>query len=146
MKKIMIILAMIVTVATSAFAGEEKIDQKVVEAFKKEFTGASEESWLVKKNVYQVSFTYNGRKISAFYDKKGYLLGVTRYILSTDLPYFLQKELKEYYEEYWVTGLFELSNEEGTSYYVTLQNADSKIILSSKEQNSWEFFNEYKNQ
>jgi hypothetical protein len=145
MKKIIISLVMVFTVAASAFAGDEKIDQRVSKAFQKEFSAAQNAMWSVQNNMYKVTFSYYDRTISAFYDKKGYLLGVTRYMLSTELPYYLQKELKEYYNEYWVTNLFELSNENGTSYHVVLQNAEETLILSSNEQNNWELFNHYKN-
>ncbi len=145
MKKIIISLVMVFTVAASAFAGDEKIDQRVAKAFQKEFSAAQDAKWSVNKNVYQVTFRYYDRTISAFYDKKGYLLGVSRYMLSTELPYYLQKELKEYYNNYWVVGLFELSNENGTSYHVTLKNAEETVILSSTKENTWELYNQYKN-
>ena len=135
---------MVFTVAASAFAGDEKIDQRVIKAFEKEFFAAQHATWSVNKNVYQVTFDYYDKTISAYYDKKGSLLGVIRHMLTTDLAYYLQKELKEYFNDYWVTNLFELSNESGTSYYVTLQNAEGTLILSSKEQNSWEVFNQNK--
>ena len=145
MKKIIISLVMVFTVAASAFAGDEKIDQRVSKAFQKEFSAAQDAKWSVNKNIYQVTFSYYDRTISAFYDKKGYLLGVSRYMLSTELPYYLQKELKEYYNSYWVVGLFELSNENGTSYHVTLKNAEETVILSSTKENDWELYNQYKN-
>ena len=136
---------MVFTVAASAFAGDKNIDEKITKAFEKEFSAAQGATWSVKNDVYQVTFNYYDRTISAFYDKKGSLLGVTRYMLSTDLPYYLQKELKEYYTEYWVTDLFELSNENGTSYFVTLKNSAETVVLSSNTQNGWELFNQYKN-
>src|SRR5512138_1394412 len=106
MKQIIISLIVVLTLAANAFAGDERIDQRVCKAFQKEFSAAQNAKWTVKKNGYQVTFSYYDRTISAFYDKKGYLLGVTRYMLATELPYYLQKELKEYYSEYWVTNLF----------------------------------------
>lgn len=145
MKKIIISLVIVFTVAASAFAGDEQIDQKVSKAFQKEFSAAQNALWSVINNVYKVTFSYYDRSISAYYDKKGHLLGVTKYMLSTELPYYLQRELKEYYNNYWVANLFELSNENGTTYYVTLQNAEGKIVLSSGGQNSWEWYNGFSN-
>lgn len=138
-------LVMVFTVAASAFAGDENINEKIVKAFKKEFSVAQDATWSVKNNVYQVTFNYYDRIISAYYDKKGYLLGVSRNLLSTELPYYLRKELKEYYKEYWIANLFELSNENGTSYFVTLRNSTETKVLSSNAQNGWELFNQYKN-
>jgi hypothetical protein len=145
MKKIIISLVMVFTVAASAFAGDEKIDQRVSKAFEKEFSAAKDAVWSVSNNLYKVTFSYYNKTISAFYDKKGSLLGVTRYMLSTELPYYLQKELREYYNKYWVANLFELSKEDGTSYHVILQNAEETVILSSSEYNDWELFNHYRN-
>ena len=136
---------MVFTVAASAFAGDGNIDEKISKAFQKEFRAAQNPVWSVQNNMYKVTFSYYDKTISAFYDKKGYLLGVTRFILSTELPYFLQKELKQYHSEYWIANLFELSNENGTSYHVVLQNAKETMILSSSEQNNWELYNAYKN-
>jgi len=145
MKKIIISLVMVLSVAASAFAGEENIDQHVTKAFEKEFSAAQNATWTITNNVYQVTFSYYDKMISAFYDKKGNLLGVSRYMLSTELPYYLQKELKEYYKDYWIVGLFEMSKERRTNYYVTLKNAEETVILSSTGQNGWEIYNQYKN-
>ena len=146
MKKIIMSLVMVITVAASAFAGDVKVDQRVAKAFQKEFSAAKDATWSVQDNLYKVTFTYYDKIISAFYDKKGFLIGVTRYILSTELPYYLQKELRSYYDDYWITNLFELSKESGTSYHVTLKSAEETIILSARENNNnWELFKHYKN-
>src|SRR5262245_29478419 len=122
MKKIIISLVMVITAAASAFASDIQVNAKISKAFKKEFSAATNASWSMENNVYKATFNYYGKTISAFYDKKGYLIGVTRNMLSTDLPYYLQKELKEYYNDYWLVNLFELSKENGTSYHVVLKN------------------------
>ena len=145
MKKIIISLVTVFTVTADAFARDENIDEKIAKAFEKDFSAVQDARWSVKNNVYQVTFNYYDKTISAIYDKKGYLLGVTRYMLSTELPYYLQKKLKEYYNDYWVANLFELSNENGTSYHVTLQNAKETPVLSSSGENTWELYNQYRN-
>jgi len=66
-------------------------------------------------------------------------------MISTELPYYLQKELKEYYNEYWIVSLFELSKDSGTSYHAVLKNAEETIVISSSENNNWELFNHHKN-
>ena len=142
MKKILTVLAIMITVTTTAFAGE-KIDQKVLDAFQKEFAGAKDATWQERNNFYEVTFEYNGERVFAFYNSKAELICVTRYILSTELPFYLQKSLKKNYADFWITDLFELSNEEGMSYYITLQNADNKIILESKDHSNWKLFREY---
>ena len=146
MKKIIISLVMVLTAFASAFAGEENIDQRVVKAFGKEFTKAKDVKWSVEAHLYKATFTYRDNIISAYYDKNARLISVIRHMLSTDLPYHLQRELKEYYSDYWVTNLFEMTKENAISYHVVLKNAAETIILSSSDEQSWEIFKQFENQ
>ena len=56
---------------------------------------------------------------SAFYSKKVNCSAMTRYISSLDLPLSLQTNLKKSYSDYWISDLFEVSNNDGTAYYIT---------------------------
>ena len=62
---------------------------------------------------------------------------MTRNISSLELPISLQANLKNNYSKYWISDLFEVSNQEGTSYYITMENADSKIVLKSSGNGRW---------
>jgi hypothetical protein len=65
---------------------------------------------------------------------------VCRYISSLSLPFALQNNLKKNYSDLWVSDLFEMATKEGTSYYVTLENADGKVVLSSTDGTTWSVF------
>jgi hypothetical protein len=65
------------------------------------------------------------------------MIAMTRFISSLDLPLSLQTNLKKEYGNYWISDLFELSNSEGTSYYITLENADTKVVLKSGGNENW---------
>jgi len=140
MKKILLAITLMLTSIAYVFAGDEKINQQVVHAFSREFSAAQDAAWQSRDNYYRVDFNMEGERMVAFYSTKAELLGVTRHILSTKLPGYLQKSLKKDYASYWITDLLELSNEEGLSYYVTLQNADETIILESKDSLYWTLF------
>ena len=145
MKKVFVAIAMVFSSVAYSFAGETEIDQKLINVFRAEFAGAQDATWEAHSNFYQVSFTQEGKKFFAFYSKSRNLIGLAHYVLSTDLPGHLQAQLRHSYADYWIADLFELKNDEGNSYYVTLQNAHGKIVLESKELNSWEVFRKYKN-
>jgi uncharacterized protein YegP (UPF0339 family) len=130
MKKMIVTLAIAIS-SFSAFANDENVNQKVLDAFNTEFTTAKEVEWSAGPDYYKATFNYNGKYVFAFYSENGELLGMTRYISPSDLPLSLQTNLKKNYEGYWVSDLFEVSKNEGTSYYITLENADAKIILNS---------------
>lgn len=138
MKKIIITLAIALS-TFSSFAGEvkESVSTRVLDAFKTEFVSASDVTWTTGPNFYKAEFVYNSQHVSAFYSTEGELLGTTRYISSLDLPINLQTGLKKSYSNYWISDLFEVSNAEGTGYYITLENADSKIVLKSTGGQSW---------
>ena len=132
MKKIMIALVILITVMrTRAFANEIIVKQEVLNAFKIEYSSAKDVNWTVGENYYKASFTMNDQKLFAFYTIDGEFLALTRYVSSLELPENIQNSLRKQFKEKWITDLFEVVNSEGTLYYATLENADSKIILKS---------------
>src|SRR3954467_5090513 len=117
MKKIMMMLVLVLTVGTSfASTGEEAISKQALNAFKKEFAGATEAAWTVGSNYYKVTFSLNDQKLFAYYNAQGEFLAVTRNISSLQLPLTLQTSLKRSYNSYWITHLFEVAKNNGTNY------------------------------
>ncbi len=140
MKKMILSLAIAFT-TLSAFAGEdENVSQKVLNAFKNEFINANQVEWTVADNYYKASFVYNEKYVFAYYNTDGELLGMTRYISTADLPIHLQMNLKKKYNNYWVGDLFEVAKNDATSYYLTIENADSQIVLKSTGGSDWSVF------
>jgi hypothetical protein len=141
MKKIMMMLAMVVTLTTTyAFTGEEAINKQALKAFKTEFASATDAAWTVGKDYYKVTFTMNQQKLFAYYSTTGEFMAVTRFISSFNLPINLQSSLKKSYSNYWISDLFEMAHPDGTAYYVTLETADSKIVFKSTDGNKWTLY------
>ncbi len=122
MKKIIVTLAIALS-TLSSFAGEVKVSSKVLDAFNSSFASATEITWTSTSNYYKASFVFNEQHVFAFYSADGELMGLTRNISSLDLPLTLQTSLKKDYSNYWISDLFEVSNSEGTGYYITVENA-----------------------
>ena len=135
MKKMIIAAAMFVSL--SAFANDEKVSPKVLNAFNTEFTTAQEVEWTTTNEYYRASFDMNGAKVFAFYNMDGELMGLTRNISSSQLPVNLQASLKKNYSGYWISDLFEVANNNGNSYYVTLENGEKKVVLNSANGSDW---------
>jgi len=112
-------------------AQDIKVSAAVVNSFQSSFGSADNVKWKDAGTYIKADFTMNGQYVTAFYDQSANLIGVTKNISPVQLPVTLQTNLKQAYEDYWVSELFELSNENGTSYYVTVEDGDSKIILKS---------------
>jgi hypothetical protein len=142
MKKMMMAMGLMLTMGiTSVFAGEEKISPGVLESFKKEFSTAQEVSWVAGNNYYRAAFKINDQNIFAYYTLDEELAGVARYISSIQLPINLLANLKNDYGRYWISDLFEVSNSDGTHYYVTLENSEVSLILKSTNGSEWKFYN-----
>ena len=143
MKKMMLTLA-IVAGSLGAFAGEKDVNPNVLNAFKTEFNTAREVEWTVGSNYYRATFVYNEKHVFAYYNENGELLGLTRYLSALDLSISLQANLKKNYSTYWISDLFEVAKNDGTAYYLTLENADTKIVLKSSDSSNWNMYNKVK--
>src|SRR4030095_9704794 len=139
MKKITIILAMALTTSTAfAFTGGETINSQALNTFNSEFIQATDATWTGNKDFDKVTFTMNDQQFVAYYTKSGEFMAVTRNISSVQLPANLKKGLKKLMSNYWITDLFEVTNNlDETSRYVTLETADSKTILRSNNGRHW---------
>lgn len=141
MKKIitMLVLASIL-IANTAFAKEkESINEKIQSAFKEEFSQATLVNWSKSDNYYKAEFTLHNDVMTAYYNESAELMGVTRNLLSIDLPITLQFSLKKDYDNYWISDLFEFSRKDDNGYFVTIENADTKIVLQS-EGSVWKLY------
>ena len=139
MKKLILTLAVVVS-SLCSFAGEVNVSTRVLDAFKNDFASAKEISWTTTNDYYKANFVFNDQYVTAFYNLDGELIGMTRYISSLDLPLNLQTKLKNSYSSFWISDLFEVSNQDGTSYYITLENAGSKIVLKSNGSDGWKTY------
>jgi len=136
MKKLIIMLAIAIS-TVNAFAGEVTVNQKVLDAFKTEFSTATDVQWSVGANYYMATFNYNEKYVFAYFSEDGELFGITRHITQGNLPMNLQSNLKKNYDDYWVTDLVEVSKSDGTYYYITLENADTQLVLKSSGGSTW---------
>lgn len=119
--------------------GVNDIPQEIKASLCQSFQKAEVIDWSYFQGIYKVSFIYYGERVQAFFDRDGQLKATSRYMLSTQLPIKLASELKNNYGAYWISDLFEFSSDEGTSYYVTLNSADTRIVLKSTE-NGWSVY------
>jgi hypothetical protein len=128
-------------ISTSIASWGDEVPCDVVSAFKKDFSSASDVKWSDKTFFFEVEFTYDERRVFAFYSLEGKFMGLYHHISSTELPEYLRKSIMENHPGYWITELFKSSRKSGNSYYLTLQNADDKIMFRSHEGADWKMIN-----
>jgi hypothetical protein len=148
MKKSILSMALVLLLGVSStFANDsEGVNQKVASSFKKEFANAKDVKWESSKDYVKATFTLNGQVLFAYYSENGDMLAMTRNITSSQLPIVLLNDLKKEYSNFWITDLFEMAAGNETAYYVTLESADSIVVLKSNNSTSWEQFKKEKKQ
>ena len=140
MKRLLVILTIALSlVSLSSFANGEDVSPRAVKSFNKSFKNATEVKWTVTDNYFKADFALNGQYVSAFYNEDGGMIALTRNLSSLQLPIALQADLKSNYNCYWISNVLEVANEEGTSYYITLETADEQLTLKSSG-DSWSTF------
>jgi hypothetical protein len=136
-------LFILLTVMSSFFAqaannnNNDDVAPAAIKAFSRTFSNASEVSWTASENLYKVSFQVAGQYASAYYNNAGSLVVVTRNISPLQLPVVLLANVKKDYAQQWISDLVEVSDETGTFYYITLEDAGQRIILKSDGPANW---------
>ncbi|MBN8853952.1 MAG: hypothetical protein BGO55_10470 [Sphingobacteriales bacterium 50-39] len=146
MKKVTIIALMVITIASSAFAGDNNaLDFKGADAFKKSFPQATEVSYTVKKDFTEVNFTWHSLKLQAFFDRTGNYIGLSREISVKDLPLSYVININKEYKGFDITEAIEFDHSEnGLSYYVTVIKEDRKYVLNVATDGSISVFKKMK--
>ncbi|HVZ55623.1 MAG TPA: hypothetical protein VG870_03105 [Chitinophagaceae bacterium] len=138
MKKILVALSLLIT--CGAFAGEDQVSPRILDAFHRDFANITQVAWSIGDHVFKAEFDLEGQPVAAYYSVNGDLMGMTRNLATSRLPVRLQTSLRKNFESYWVSGLFELANEDGTTYYITLENADQRVVLRSLNGGNWSVY------
>lgn len=131
--------------STFAFTGGEGVSSQALNTFHTEFAGATDITWTLSSNFYKVSFTLNEQKLFAYYDRSGEFIAVTRNISSVQLPLNLKRSLGKFMTNCWISDLFEIANHDETSWYVTLETPDSRIVLKSDNGSRWIVYQKMQN-
>jgi len=146
MNKLFLSIATMLMMGVSAFAAnnDEVVNQQALRAFKRDFANASNISWEQKETYTKATFSLNGQVLFAYYNTNGDLQAVVRNIVSDQLPINLLSELKNEYSDYWISDLFEIATDGQTTYYITLENSEKRIVLKSQGTSFWSVFSKEK--
>ena len=142
MKSLITLTALLLTlgVTTSFAANTNTTDNGGINAsFRKDFKQAEVLSTDAGKDYTKITFKINGAILFAFYNENGELLALTHNIKASELPINLLMQVKHDYANYWISDLFEFDANNSTSYYITLEDANTKLTLRSNG-NNWETY------
>lgn len=130
MKKILVTIAIVIFGLFSISAAEKSIiDPKIISAFEKEFSFATNVKWELKQNLAQVSFLLNDQAVTAWYDSEAVLVTIARNILYAQLPISVIKALNQRYPDAALFGIIEIIHNNEVQYQLTAETKRKSLLL-----------------
>ena len=131
MKRIILSVAVMLTIGASAFANNlpEGI-AKAVATFKKEFSTAERVEWSEDNGYAKASFILGGTRAIALFNSDGELLGSMRDLVYNQLPLQVISSLEKRFAGSAIFDIRELINGDGTRYKFTLEQKGKKYSAS----------------
>jgi hypothetical protein len=140
-KRILLLSIVLVSFTAFSFAADAPaISKNVISSFNKQFANARDIKWQHQANFTKAEFKMNDMVLFAYFNNNAELIAVTRFISPSQLPLSILSSLKKSYADYWVSDLFEIQTENGTSYYITIENSDHVTILKSEGTSGWQTY------
>jgi hypothetical protein len=140
-KRILLLSIVLVSFTAFSFAADAPIISKnVISSFNQQFSNARDIKWEQHANFVKAQFSINDIVLFAYFNNSGELIAVTRFISPSQLPLEILTSLKKSYAGYWISDLFEIQTESGTSYYATIENDNQVIVLKSEGTSGWQTF------
>lgn len=105
-------------------------DPQLEKLFEKEFASAEHVAWSVEEGYNKASFILAGRRAIAWYDMNRQLVGTIRDLSFDQLPLAVIRSLQSKFQDAVMMTMYEISNQEGTRYKVTLEYKGKKYSAS----------------
>lgn len=130
MKKILFTALIALTAFVSFAAPSSDKESKAQASFKKQFSGAQHINWSKAENgLHKVSFVWGGHSTVAYFTDLGEFMGSARSMFYDQLPLTVIRAVDEKYKNPVVIEVREISNEEGTSYSLVLEQKTKKYRI-----------------
>lgn len=119
------------------FAAPLPDNPSVEAAFSARFAAAREAQWTQVNGLYRVHFELDGLVSNAYFSPEGSLVALTRQVSPEALPTALRSRLQPSLRQRWISDLFVVETEAGSTYYASLRGADDTVLLQSVAGRCW---------
>jgi hypothetical protein len=133
MKKAFVTLFALLTIgiAVSFARWEANVDPKILSAFQKEFSFASDARWEMEGSLARVSFSFNDQAIIAWYNADAELVTTARSILYNQLPISVTRSLDKQYADAAILAITEIHRNGETYYQVQIEKRSKRFLLKA---------------
>ena len=126
------LLAFLIISSVAVMASERAdVDPKILSAFQKEFSFATNAKWEMKGNLTQVNFLLNDQQVLAWYNSDAELVTTARNILYNQLPISVIRALEKEYVGADFIGITEVSHNGETYYQLRADEKNKKFLLKA---------------
>lgn len=144
-RRTLLVAACLMTFSAGVFAEQHfTVSDKLLTAFQKTFPDAIEVKWAEQPTGYMVSFKQHDILNKVLYDKDGSFVGSFRYYTEKSLPVTIIFRLQKDYPGKSVFGVTEVTNENGTTYYIKLQDDKNWYTIFSDSAGNLEKIEKYR--
>jgi hypothetical protein len=136
MKNFFIAILLLFSVTSKANNNDEGITPVVLKSFHSSFKDAKEQRWTKVMDYYKVEFKLEGQDFTAYYGYEGEMIYLSKTVSYAQLPSGLKTGFAHDYSRYVVAGLIEISDDNGSCFYLLAESENRKLVLKSRG-NSW---------
>ena len=131
MRKIIVAAVLLFTAGISVVyaKSDPEVNQKVKNAFSKQFSGASYVQWENQDELAVAIFLLDGVRAAAYFDQEGELHATIRTLFYDQLPLAVMSAIGNKYKEATVMNIAEISNTNGTHYRILVEAGTKKHRL-----------------
>lgn len=131
MKKIILSVALLVSIVAGAAVTPAEVNEKVLKAFNETFALAKDVVWQEYENYYQANFKQDEIQMRAQYDEEGDLLKTIRYYGEKQLLPNIVSKLKKKYANKEVFGVTETTSSDEVSFVITIKDEKNWYVVKS---------------
>ena len=138
--KIIGLFTAIILFSNISFANGIEPSEALQNEFNKEFAHSTDVEWEKVADFYKASFFLDGKFLTVYFDAFNNIESISRNISTSMLPLILQSNMKDKLTETsWIADCFELFSENGTEYFIVVENADQKVFYQANE-TGWDLY------
>jgi hypothetical protein len=131
MKKVILSVALLVSIVAGATVSPSEVNEKVLKAFNETFAKATDVTWHEYDNYYQANFKQDEIQVRAQYDESGALLKTIRYYGEKQLLPNIVSKLKKKYADREIFGVTETTSPDEVNFLVTLKDSKNWYVVKS---------------
>jgi len=141
---LLVVIGMFLSRVNAGAVHSASIDPRVLKAFSLAFPSATNAKWYEDANGYTVAFSSPQISGVAIYNKEGELVKVRRSYSKELLALPIQISVKKNYPDKLISGITEVTTEDGIIYEITLKDQDHWYKLLSDDHGRLEMVQKFR--